>query len=397
MNVFLFWSAVILLLHTYLFYPLCLLVLEAAARLTANVRRIRGPARVAAVAPRPLPRVSVVVAAHNEAAVIREKISNTFSLDYEADKLELVIGSDGSTDQTEEYVRAAGDPRIVLSPAARCGKSGVLNRCVPLAKGEIVVFTDANTVLDKGALRSLVRAFEDEKVGAVCGRLLLKAGGDPRNKESTYWTYESTLKFYEGKLGAVMGANGGLYAIRRSLFDPLPEGAVVDDLLIPMRVVARGYRFPYEPEALAWEEGSDSAQEFRRRARIAAGNFQATRWLLRLLDPRRGFVAFAFASHKLIRWSAPSLMLQALSSSLFLLGRPFYRAAFVAQLGFYALALLGRYARPSGLAGKLAQVASYFVTMNAAVGLGFVRYLFNRQGAVWDRTPRVAPVPVGRS
>jgi len=373
-----FWGAAVLLAQTYFLYPLWLLLLAQAR-----------PGRRDAGHPRPWPWVSLVVAAHDEVRCIGSKLQNSLALDYPPDRLEVLIGSDGSTDGTDALVRAHPDPRVRLSAASRQGKAGVLNRCIPEARGEVVVLSDANTRLDPGALRALVRHFEDPEVGAVCGRLQLYNPTRAGYEESAYWRYESWLKALEGAQGAVLGANGGLYAIRRALFTRLPPSTIVDDFVIPLRLLDQGYRVLYEPAALASEETTeDYGREFGRRARIAAGNFQSLGLVPGLLSPLRGFPAFAFWSHKILRWCAPALMLVALAANAALLERPFYRVTLVLQLGFYALAALGGLAVGPSVVRRIGGVAYYFVTMNVAIAVGFWRFLRSSQGAAWERTAR---------
>ncbi len=386
----LFWCAALLLLHTYFFYPLALFALDGIQQVFQNVRYMTaGTERRHRAEARVLPTVSLVVAAYNEASCIRQKIANSLALDYPADRFEVVVGSDGSTDGTDELVRQAGDRRVRLSSAPRAGKTSVLNRCVPIAAGEIIVLTDANTELEPAAVKKLVRHFSDPEVGAVCGKLKLYNPTKREYEESAYWKYESLLKFYEGKRGAVMGANGGIYALRRSLFAALPPSTIVDDFVIPMQVLARGYKVVYEPEAVAHEETTeDYDREFGRRARIAAGNFQSLRLLPSLLSPAKGFPAFAFWSHKVLRWCAPALMALAFACNVFLLRSTFFKATFFAQLLFYALALAGKAGLLKGAPRRVASIAYYFVTMNAAIAVGFWRFLRNTQRAAWDRTVR---------
>jgi cellulose synthase/poly-beta-1,6-N-acetylglucosamine synthase-like glycosyltransferase len=374
-----FWAAAVLLAQTYFLYPLWLLLLS----------RLRPAWRATSIGSGVWPSVSLVVAAHDEASCIEEKLSNSLALDYPPDRLEVLIGSDGSTDGTDELVRAFPDPRIRLSAAPRAGKTSVLNRCIPLAQGEVVVLSDANTRIEPGALKALVRHFGDPEVGAVCGRLQLYNPTRAEYEESAYWKYESWLKALEGMQGAVVGANGGLYALRRELFTSLPPSTIVDDFVIALRLLDQGYRVLYEPEALAAEETTeDYGREFGRRARIAAGNFQSLGLVPGLLSPLRGFPAFAFWSHKVLRWCAPALMLVALAANAALLDRPFYRFTMAAQVGFYALALLGRVAVGPSLLRRVAGVAYYFVTMNLAIVVGFWRFLRNSQAAAWERTAR---------
>jgi len=374
-----FWAAATLLAQTYFLYPLWLLLLA----------RVRPARRSMPPGPPVWPAVSLVVAAHDEAGCIGEKLENSLALDYPPGQLEVLIGSDGSTDGTDDIVRAHPDPRVRLSAAPRAGKTSVLNRCIPDVRAELVVLSDANTRIDAGALRALVRHFEDPEVGAVCGRLQLYNPTRAEYEESAYWRFESWLKALEGAQGAVVGANGGLYAIRRSLFTRLPPSTIVDDFVIALRLLDQGYRVHYEPAALAWEETTeDYGREFGRRARIAAGNFQSLGLVPGLLSPLRGFPAFAFWSHKVLRWCAPALMLVALAANLALLDQPFYRVTLGLQAAFYGLAALGSVAVGPSPVRRATGIAYYFVTMNLAIVVGFWRFLRNSQAAAWERTAR---------
>jgi cellulose synthase/poly-beta-1,6-N-acetylglucosamine synthase-like glycosyltransferase len=387
-----FWLSVLALAHTYFLYPAVLVLLDALSQLRANLRFIRfsNERRREEVKEAILPSVSLVVAAYNEESCIAQKLNNTLELNYPRERFELLVGSDGSTDATDAIVMNAGDTRVRLSRAERAGKTTVLNRCVPMAKGDIVVLSDANTVIDKDAIRKLVRHFADPQVGAVCGKLKLYNPKVKGYEESAYWTYESLIKFYESKRGAVMGANGGLYAIRRRLFNAMPPSTIVDDFVVPMGILERGYKVIYDPEAVAYEETTeDYGREFGRRARIAAGNFQSLKLFPSLLSPTAGFIAFALWSHKVLRWAAPALMALALVSNVALLHRsPLYQLALIAQLGFYALAFAGKRGIFTGALKRVASVAYYFVTMNCAIAVGFWRFVRNAQRAAWDRTAR---------
>lgn len=387
MAAWLFWGAALLLLHTYFFYPVLLLLLDRTRRLVA--RPWAEDERLSAAA-EDYPFVTLVVAAYNEASCIEEKIRNSLEIDYPADRFELLIGSDGSTDGTDEIIQRFAGGRVRYWRGERAGKASVLNACIPLASGPIVVLSDANTMIDPGALKKLVRHFEDPNIGAVCGRLRLYNRTRREYEESAYWTYESWIKVYEGRLGAVMGANGGLYAIRRRLFTPLPPSTIVDDFVIAMRILAKGLSVVYEGEAVAYEETTEDYQkEFKRRSRIAAGNFQSLTLVPELLSPGSGFRAFAFWSHKVLRWFAPGLMALAFAANLFLLAQPFYRLLFAGQVLFYALALAGKEKVFKGQLGRAASVAYYFVTMNLAMAVGFWRFVRREQGATWERTARM--------
>jgi cellulose synthase/poly-beta-1,6-N-acetylglucosamine synthase-like glycosyltransferase len=385
-----FWVAILLLAHTYVFYPLLLIAWEAAERALGNARALRGGAPLREPSAHDfVPRVTLLVAAYNEERCIADKIRNALSADYPQDRLEVIVGSDGSSDATDAIVRARCEPRVRLCSARRAGKSSVLNRCIPSASGEIIVLSDANTRVAPDAIRKLVRHFASPEVGAVCGCLRLSSPRRAGYEEGAYWTYESLIKLYEGKRGAVMGANGGLYAIRRSLFQALPPSTIVDDFVLPLRILERGYQVRYEPEAVAREETTeDYRREFARRARIAAGNFQSLGVLRRLLSPWAGFPAFAFWSHKVLRWMAPALMLMTLVANVFLAARPFYAATLGAQVAFYGLALAGGRRAFAGVPRRAASAAYYFVVMNAAIALGFWRFVWGSQNPAWERTAR---------
>jgi cellulose synthase/poly-beta-1,6-N-acetylglucosamine synthase-like glycosyltransferase len=389
-------SCLALVGYSYVGYFLVLVAWDAAAEVAGLFRFLGdGPDRRGPRAAN-LPRVSIVFAAHDEASCIREKIENSLALDYPADRLEVIVGCDGCTDGTAELARRAGGDRVkVIEIQPRGGKSNALARVVPIATGDLVVFTDANVMIERGALRALARRFEDPSVGAVVGRLRLV---DPLHRdvrESLYWRFETLLKHYEGRRGCVIGANGGLYAIRRLLFQPLRRDTIVDDFVIPVRIALRGWRIPYEPAAVAFEATTeDAGREFARRARIGAGCWQALVRLPELADPRQGFLAFAFLSHKLLRWVTPLLLAVALAGSvpLALGGSWGFGALLAAQLAFYGLAVLGA----RGAAGPLARAASlahYFVGMNVALAAGFWRFVRGTQAPAWNRTERAPGVP----
>src|SRR5262245_48292057 len=245
-----FWISVALLLYTYGGYPIVLIALGCLQQLKSDLRfglarRTRRARRDAAASP----RVSLVFAAHNEAAVIEQKVRNCARLDYPAGSLEILVGCDGCTDATAALARAAALPNLaVYEFPERCGKPGVLNKLLPRTRGEIVVFCDANTELEPDAIRGLVRHFERPEIGCVCGELRLRSRGKA-NGEHLYWRFETLLKFLESRLNMLVGANGALFAIRRALYQPVPADGVVDDFLIAMNVRAAGYRVVYDPEA----------------------------------------------------------------------------------------------------------------------------------------------------
>ncbi len=337
-----------------------------------------------------LPLVSVLIAAHNEEKVIADRIANALALDYPADRLEVVIASDGSSDETARTVRRVADPRVrLLESPLRRGKASVLNAAFRSLRGEIVLLSDANTFTDVDALRRMVQWFADPRIGVVCGRLVLTDPATGQNVDSLYWRYETFLKRCEGRLGELLGANGAIYAVRRSCFTGIRNDTIVDDFIIPLVARLRcGSTIMYDETAIAHEETApDLGSEFRRRSRIGAGGFQSIVTLRRLLRPRHGWLAFSFLSHKVLRWLCPFLMLGVLGTNLFLATNPLYRVTLIGQVLGYGLSALGLASgtRPSL---RVLRLATMFTTMNAALLVGFWLWITGGQRGVWQRTAR---------
>jgi cellulose synthase/poly-beta-1,6-N-acetylglucosamine synthase-like glycosyltransferase len=392
------WVSLGLVAFSYVGYFLVLFVWDGVREALGALRFLAGgPDRRSGAEAQAWPRVSIVFSAFDEEACIRQKIENCLAIDYPHDRLEILVGCDGCTDRTAEIAREVGGDRVkVHEITPRGGKPGVISRLVPQAQGDVVVLTDANVMLEPGAVRALMRRFRDPAVGAVVGRLRLYNPTKADFEESLYWKYETILKYYEGKRGCVLGANGGIYAVRRILFSPLRPDTIVDDFVIPVRIAVRGFKVPYEPDAIAHEETTeDPAREFVRRARIGAGNWQALARVPEVLDPRAGFLFFSFVSHKLLRWATPFLLAVALLASFVLVARGggvTYAAILAGQLAFYALALAGRRELPRPLR-RVGSLAHYFMAMNGALAVGFWRFVRGTQRATWQRTDRVAPPP----
>ena len=376
---FIFWGSLGLIFYTYFGYPAVLLL----------GTKLRGTKSVVAV-DRQSPSVSVVISVYNEQKVLSERIRNLESSLYPNDRIEFLIGSDASTDGTDALLSEMKSERLrAIRFDQRRGKSAVLNDLVAAAKGEVIVFTDANTVFAGDTIEKLVRMFTDPAVGAVCGNLILHA--DPKTVggagESAYWTYENHIKKLESDLRTVVGATGGVYAIRRHLFRPLPtEKPVTDDFVVPLKVLEAGYVAKYEATALAYERSEDSVlREFRRKARISAQNYSSLSEFRRLLHPRTGFIAFALWSHKIIRWMVPFLILFMLLSSVFLASSlDSYRLILYCELFVIAVAgagfILDLLRLPVGWFG----IPYYFFATNAALLVGFVRYLLKRERPMWE-------------
>jgi cellulose synthase/poly-beta-1,6-N-acetylglucosamine synthase-like glycosyltransferase len=358
----LFWISAGFAVYVYIGYPVLLWGLQAVFRSSPRKQSIE-------------PSVSLLVAAYNEAAVMADKIRNSLGLDYPADKLEVVIASDGSKDATAEIVRSfygsetvegeAGGRVRLLNFEENRGKTAVLNDAVRELRGEIVAFSDATSMLAADSVRTLVQSFSDPRVGAASGvyRVLKKDQAHLGAQEDLYWKYETFLKVQEARLGAFTGAHGSLYAIRRALYPFPPEGTINDDFTIPMRILESGYRVAYEPAAVAYEEAHEM-EGFSRRVRITAGNIEQLREIKSLIWPPRPFVLFCLLSHKTGRLLVPVFMLAALAANIALRGQFPYNWLLLGQALFYGLAVLGAMI---SLKPKVLRLPYYFCMINSAL------------------------------
>jgi cellulose synthase/poly-beta-1,6-N-acetylglucosamine synthase-like glycosyltransferase len=381
-----FWACFSVVFYAYLGYPVLV------RGLAAVFGRRAAPAEPEDGA---LPRLSVLVAAHNEAAVIADRIENALAADYPPDRLEVVVATDGCDDGTAEVVRRyAGRGVRLIEYAVRRGKANVLNASIPQLTGAVVLLSDANTFTDPAAARRLARWFADDRVGAVCGRLVLTDPEGGTNADGLYWKYETFLKTCEGRLGALLGANGGIYAVRRSCFTPIPPGTIVDDFVLPLQAKIRtGCRIVYDPDAVAHEETPPHiSAEFRRRARIGAGGFQSLGFLWRLLNPLNGWVTFTFVSHKLLRWGCPFFLIGMLLTAAALWPDPLYRVLFLGQVAFYGLSAVVPLVPAAPRSLRPLRLTTMFTGMNLALLLGFWRWASGTQHGTWQRTVRAAEV-----
>jgi cellulose synthase/poly-beta-1,6-N-acetylglucosamine synthase-like glycosyltransferase len=384
---FLFWFCLALPIYTFLVYPAILVALNTALRLRDRVLLALWPPDTDRPSDEdPLPLVSLVFSAHNEEAVILEKMHNCAKLNYPVERIEILVGCDGCTDRTAEMARSAGLANAcILEPPQRSGKPEMLNRLVPQARGEIVVFCDANTMFEPNAIRRLVRHFADPRVGCASGELRLLSPQTGSPAEGVYWRYEVFLKHLEGRLNMLVGANGGIFAIRRDLFEPLPDRGIIDDFLVAMRIRGRGYRVIYDRDAVAFEETAVNVrQEFQRRVRIGAGNLHALRFTWRMLIPTAGAIAFSYWSHKVCRWLCPIALPAAFFAALALSRHPIYASCALAGAGLALLAYLGyRQERRQRPCGPLS-IPYYLVSMNLALLMGFLRCFTGAQTVVWQ-------------
>lgn len=356
MTKFWFWISAGFAVYVYLGYPLLIWALRAVFGSSPRKPPIE-------------PSVSLLVAAYNEAEVIGEKIKNSLALDYPADKLEIVVASDGSKDATADIVRAfaaeSGGRVRLLDFQANRGKTTVLNDAVPELHNEIVAFSDASSMLAPDSIRILVQHFSDPRIGAASGvyRLLQKDKAHLGSQEDLYWKYETFLKVQEAKVGAFTGAHGSLYAIRRELY-PFPSANTInDDFTIPIRILERGHRVGYEPAAVAYEEAHEM-EGFSRRVRIMAGNIEQIREIKGLLWPVRPLAVFCLLSHKTGRLLVPIFLIAALATNIALRNEFPYNWLLLGQVLFYGLALLGSKFK---LKPKVLRLPYYFCMINSAL------------------------------
>lgn len=366
----LFWVCAGVIFYSYLGYPLVLLSLRVFIR--------RSPGKSAIE-----PRVTLIIPAYNEAGVIVTKLFNSARLDYPAEKLEVLIASDGSLDDTVRLARPLCDEKRfrVLAFPQRRGKISVLNDAVREAHGEIVIFSDASAMMDPGAIRELVAHFVDSGIGAVSGKYRVQraAEGQLGKQEELYWRYETFLKIQESALSSVVGGHGQILAVRKCLYPFPPPATINDDCVIPLRVIASGSRVVYEPRAIAFERAVEM-RGFQRRVRIMAGNLQQLKEIKNLLWPLRALPLFFFLSHKAGRIAVPFSMLLLAAANLFLIHIWSYQLACWSQMFFYSLALLGTQWK---LKPGLLRLPYYFCFVNAAYLWGAYRSFKGLSKITW--------------
>jgi poly-beta-1,6-N-acetyl-D-glucosamine synthase len=330
------------------------------------------------------PFVSIVIAARNEEKNLVAKIENLYGMNYPADKVEIIVVSDGSTDGTEEILLREVDRVVPVILEKAQGKAAALNEAVRRATGEILVFLDVRQHVDPNAISELTSCFADPDVGAVSGELLLEVpeGASHVHALGSYWKIEKAVRKLESASGSVVGVTGAIYAIRRELYREIPAGTILDDVFVPMNVVRLGKRVVFQPSAIARDRlFSESGKEFNRKVRTLTGNYQLLRlapWLLSFENP----LLFRFLSHKVLRLMVPLLLIVMLLSC-WAAGGPFYHTIFWLQIVFYCLAAAGMVSS-SMRRMKPVAVASTFVTLNAAAALALFNFVTGRE-KVWVR------------
>ena len=387
----LFWATLLIVFYTYIGYGILLYIIIRLKRLLKGE-----PLQAAMPADEDLPTMTLMICAYNEEEVVAEKMENTLALDYPKDKLRIMWVTDGSNDRTNELLKAYPEVDIVFSPE-RKGKTAALKHGLRELKTRYVAFTDANTMINSGALREIARLFSNPTVGCVSGEKRVaarKAGEMAAEGEGLYWKYESTLKRWDYELYSAMGAAGELYAIDPKLCREVPDEALLDDFMMSMYVVQAGKRIAYTPDAFAREYGSANIyEESKRKRRIAAGGLQSIWWLRSMLNPfHQPLVTFQYVSHRVLRWSITPIamvLLLLVNIALVAMGAgTFYTVVLILQVLFYLMALAGWLLNRYGYKNKLLYTAYYFVFMNFNVFRGMSYLRTHGKSGAWEKAKR---------
>jgi cellulose synthase/poly-beta-1,6-N-acetylglucosamine synthase-like glycosyltransferase len=374
--------------YAYLGYGVVIYILD-------GVKKIAFPGSRYSFDAQYIPPVTLLIAAYNEADFIEEKIANCLALDYPKDKLTILFVTDGSDDGTPERVKKFEGVQLLHEPS-RLGKISAVNRAMQYVTTPIVIFCDANTLLNSDALLKMARHFSNPHVGCVAGEkkvITQEKDSASASGEGFYWKYESLLKKLDSSFNTVVGAAGELFALRTSLFKATEKNAIIEDFVISLRIAGQGYKVVYEPEAYALETSSANVkEELKRKIRICAGGIQSIVWLSYLLNPfRYGWLTFQYVSHRVLRWSlVPLFMLLLIPVNAVLANRigGVYALTLLCQVVFYTASLTGWFLENRKIKIKALFIPYYFFIMNYAVFLGFIRYVKGSQSVIWERAKR---------
>ncbi len=380
-----FFVSALLLIHSYLLYPLSIWILSIIINRKYSTDTSFKP------------KVSILISAYNEEKVIERTIRQLVNSSYDQDKMEIIVGSDNSTDKTNDILTSLTSelPNLkIYLFKERGGKPKVLNEITGYATGEILIFCDANTLYDREAVSNLVKYYKDQRIGGVSGKLVLIEFDESKeagSQETKYWNAETWLKYQEGKLGILIGANGGIYSIRKELFTKVPvTHPVMDDFYLSLKVLEQGKDVLYERKAVAEELTAPSIKaEFNRKIRNNSISLLTLQAIKKLMKPAAGLAAYGLWSHKIIRWYSPVLLVLLLISNIFLLKEnTFFEYTLYIQLIFYAAAAAGYFLKIIGIRLTPLLLCFYFVMTNVAMLIGIYKYLTGKQTAFWQSTPR---------
>lgn len=388
-----FWACLILVFYTYLGYGILLFIVLKLKQLFYKQKdKCVLPSNESL-----LPDVTLMICAFNEEDIIKEKMENIRQLDYPKDKLCVMWVTDGSNDHSNDILAEYKDEITLVYSPERRGKAAAMQHGLQVNKAEYVVFTDANTMLNSGSIKEIVRLFMDEKVGCVSGEKRVAArheGQAAAEGEGIYWKYESTLKRWDSELYSAMGAAGELFAVRMSVYEAAPSNALLDDFMISMLILKKGYKIAYTSDAYAMEYGSANIEEeSKRKHRIAAGGLQSIWWLRSLMNP---FIypktSFLFISHRVLRWSITPFALMALIplnvALVMMKGGTIYTLIWILQILFYLAAFTGYALAARGKKNKLLYVPYYFLFMNVNVFRGIKYLQSHKNSGAWEKAKR---------
>lgn len=370
-----FWATAFIIFYTYVGYSLFIMLLS---RLFNNAVKSGNFE----------PVVTFLITAYNEEKNIGEKLRDTLAQNYPKDKLEVVVASDGSTDRTDEIVRQFSSQGVrLIRVEGRVGKTGTQNQAVKMVKGEIIIFSDATTKFDRNAIRNIARNYADPTVGAVSGRYeyFNPTGASIGIGNILFWKYENLIKSCQTRIKTITGCCGCIYSVRRTLYEPLPPD-IISDLVEPLKILEKGYRIAFEPNAIAHEETTEkAAEEFYMRIRVISRGMRGMLYMKTLFNPLKyGFVSFQLISHKLLRWLIPLFLVVIFSSNLFLLSSPFYKIIFILQIAFYGMAFVGWIGERWNIKLKFVSVPLYFSTVNIASIISLYKTLRGYKAVTWE-------------
>lgn len=374
---FLFWLSVLMILYVYIGYPVIIMVVALIRR--QEVRKGNW-----------VPEISILIAAFNESENIQKTIQNKLKLNYPAEKLEIIVISDGSTDGTDEIVRSFENDNVkLIRQEPRAGKTSALNMAATIAKGEIIVFSDANSIYETNALKQLVINFADPEVGYVTGKMIYvdEDGSTVGQGCSAYMKYENMLRKYETLVGTVIGVDGGIDAVRKELYQKM-ENDQLPDFVLPLKVIEKGYRVVYEPNALLKEDAlKKPSDEYKMRVRVSLRALWALYDMRNLLAFKSGKILTTWQlwSHKVIRYSCFIFIILAFFSNIYLLSEGFiYILAFFVQLLVYIGFILAERTDRNDSIGKLLKFCHYFILINVACGHAFIKFLMGKKQIMWN-------------
>lgn len=369
-----FWTATIIVVYIYFGYPVLLIILSVFKKEKRERKEITFP-------------VTLIISAYNEEKIIEKKIQNSLELNYPEDKLEIIIVSDGSTDNTDGIVKRYSskfDNVRLVRVEGRTGKNIALNRALPNTSGDIIVFSDANSMYEENAIKNLVNCFSKKEISCVVGELkyVNTDSSNVSQGEGLYWKYESFMKRLESRLRLLLVGNGSIFAIRKELY-PVLEPDVPNDLQIPLEIGRKGYEVIYEPKAIAIEKAAESSrEEFRRKVRIIN---RALIGFLKLHKKVKGLRLFGFISHKLLRWLAGIFLILIFLLNIFLVGSNFYRTIFLLELLFYGLAGIGAYFQWKKIQCGIFYVPFYFCLINLTALVALFEFLLGKRYSIWEK------------